>query len=235
MSGFHPLPAGLWSYWQKWKKRRLPDNLPAPIYQFFEQLEPSLHGEIAHAELLAVDLEMTSLSPDDGEIVAVGIVPITALGINLSGAKQWLVKPQRGVGESAVHHQLTDQALTEGEPLAQVMEAFFEAATGKVLLAHHAHLDLGFLRKASQQLWGVKMPLPFIDTLEMGAYLQRKQHPHQPLRRLRLSELRHDYGLPPHFGHNALADAIACGELFLALLSHGYQQPVKTSALISAR
>ncbi|TCI01266.1 hypothetical protein EZV61_18485 [Corallincola luteus] len=229
------LPLALWRPWIRWQSQRLSPQLPAPLRDYYQGVADAVTGNITEAKLLALDLELTALTPDKGEIVSVGCVPIDNLGIQLAGAQQWIVQPKGGVGESAVHHQLTDTAVNAGEALAGVLPKLLQQAEGRILLIHHAELDLAFIRQALQAEYGLVPPLPAIDTMHLAAAIQRYHHPEQPPNRLRLSELRQDYQLPAHHGHQALTDAIACAELFFAQLSHRYQQAPDVSALLSAR
>lgn len=58
--------------------------------------------------------------------------------------------------------------------------------------------------------------MPVVDTQYLAA--RRLQRAHQPVVEggLRLSNLRRQYHLPRYQAHNALSDALACAELFLA-------------------
>ena len=51
---------------------------------------------------------------------------------------------------------------------------------------------------------------------------------------LRLSEIRQKKGLPPYLAHNAFADAVATGELFLVLVKEIFSgKRVTIGALLS--
>ena len=103
--------------------------------------------------------------------------------------------------------------------------------TGKVLVAHHHKIEHDFLQQLSMQLYGHRLPLLMVDTLQLEAKrLQRSQQPIQA-NQLRLFNLRKQYNLPRYHAHNALEDALATAELLLAQISHrqlqGYQLKLK--------
>jgi DNA polymerase-3 subunit epsilon len=59
--------------------------------------------------------------------------------------------------------------------------------------------------------------MPTIDTQVLARRrFERRDQPYQP-KDLRLFNLRTTYGLPRYQAHNALSDALATAELFLAL------------------
>jgi DNA polymerase-3 subunit epsilon len=63
---------------------------------------------------------------------------------------------------------------------------------------------------------------PIIDTLEIAQRaFQRRNHTIQP-GDLRLFNLRPRYNLPQYKAHNALSDALATAEVFLALADNQY-------------
>ncbi|MCM2680063.1 exonuclease domain-containing protein [Echinimonas agarilytica] len=178
---------------------------------------------IGNADLLALDLELTGLNPATHAIVSLGYVSITQLAINLQSAHQQIVKIDGSVGDSAVIHHLTDHDLKAAKTLEQAMNELIVEMTGKVLVCHHAPLDIAFLKRAFIRCYGTPLPLLVIDTQFIERQTQQRTNPAIPLHRLRLHHCRENYNLPPVSGHQALADAIGCAELLLA------QQASKTN------
>lgn len=177
---------------------------------------------LAEVELLALDLETTGLDPRRHEVLAVGWVPVRGDEIDLSGAGQHLVRPRGEVGESAVLHGLTDDALRAAPPLAEVLPQVLEALAGahgghrRVLLAHFARIETDFLDAACREHYGTTVTWPVVDTLEMARRLLRLRPEEVPAGRLRLAACRRAYRLPRYRAHSAVTDALACAELFLA-------------------
>ena len=63
----------------------------------------------------------------------------------------------------------------------------------------------------------MKPPFACLDTLQIEAdRRRRREQPAQP-GELQLGRLRRAYGLPAYTAHNALTDALATAELFLAI------------------
>ena len=172
------------------------------------------------AEFLVVDAEMSSLDLRKGELLSVGWVVIRDGRINLSSARHLLLKPSQTVGDSAAVHNLRDCELQEGMSEAEMLGKLLRAARGRVLVFHHAPLDLAYLNRSSKRLCGSPLLLPVIDTLKQEKLrLERRNLPLGD-NVLRLASCRARYNLPDYPAHNALLDALATAELFLAQLAH---------------
>jgi DNA polymerase-3 subunit epsilon len=174
---------------------------------------------VAQAKLMAVDLEMTGLDPKQDQIISIGLIPIYQGGIPLSQAKHVMIAIDGSVGQSATVHGIVDHQLSNALTIEQAMEWFLENTHGHILVAHHAPLDIAFLQYNLAAVFGQTAMIPFIDTLA----IERKRYLHQHGQLiegcLRLGQTRERYHLPVYAAHNALIDAIACGELLLAQLS----------------
>lgn len=168
------------------------------------------------AELLSVDLEMTGLDPKNHEVISMGWVPIIKGEIVLSQARNLMVTPQKGVGDSAIIHGIHDRDLTDALSLEQGIEQLLQAMQGRVLVAHHGALDISFLQQAAQKIYGHKLPFELIDTLLIEAKRLSRQGEHFDKQLLRLYASCERYGLPNGGTHNALADALATAQLLLA-------------------
>ena len=182
-----------------------------------DQPLPDAHLAVQQAPLLALDLETTGLDASQGSIVSMGWVAVDSGRMSLSSSRHYLIGGGDGVGHSAVIHGIRDCDRRLGGSLEQAMQALLQAAAGRVLVVHHAPMDMAFLQAASHQLWQQSWPVPVIDTLHW--YRRRCQRRGLELKhgQLRLEAARQAMGLPPRTGHDALADAISCGELLLAL------------------
>ena len=171
-------------------------------------------------EFLIVDTETSSLSAADGEMLSIGWVVLANEGIGLSSSEHYLLTTQAGVGQSATIHQLRDCELVEGLEQSDMMSRFLEVASGRILVFHHAFLDMSFLNQISVQLYGVPLLLPYVDTLQLEQKRMARRGKVVPKNGLRLANCRTRYNLPDYPAHNALVDALATAELFLAQLRH---------------
>lgn len=188
-------------------------------------------------EFLVVDTETSSLSPKDGELLSIGWVPIIDGHIHLNDAKHIYIKDlmdkHESVGQSATIHQIRDCELQQGIYIEEAIELFLAVSKGRVLVFHHAGLDLAFLNKHVRNLLGGPLLIPYVDTLalEKRKLSQQKDVIHK--QDLTLAQCRTRYHLPDYPAHNALSDAIATAELLQAQLSYKGDHVKAKSVLFS--
>lgn len=206
------------------------------LHACWQQAMPSDSDDCCAHEFLVVDLETSSLSADDGELLSVGWVVVSGSAVRLASAEHHLLanNSSDGVGDSALVHQLRDCELEGGLDAADMLSRLLSVAAGRVLVFHHCDLDLAFLNKLSRAQCGSALLLPVVDTLQLDKQklLRRAQSLHHGV--LTLAACRQRYGLPDYPGHNALVDALATAELLLAQLAHKGPE-VKLSSVLFSR
>lgn len=199
-------------------RQALASGLPeGPLRTYLTTPQPPPQTLATQLPAVALDLETTGLDPSVDHILAVGWVPLDDGGITLAGARHTVVRTSREVGQSAAIHGLTDDAVAAGRPLAEVLDEVYAALTGRVLVAHHAVIETGFLAAATAAVCQVSPPFVSVDTMTLQRRLTTTAWEPDPRPgSLRLWAARERYGLPTYRAHNALTDAISCAELFLA-------------------
>ena len=90
------------------------------------------------------------------------------------------------------------------------------ALHGRVLVAHHAPIEIGFLDHAFGEGQADQPPLHVVDTMTLQRRLLVRRHGEPPPGALRLDAARRRFGLPRYSAHRAATDAIATAELLLA-------------------
>ncbi len=172
----------------------------------------SAKRDFRQLDFLALDVELSSLQPDTGDILSIGYVPIVKGGIIPARGKHLLISDHGGVGDSAEYHGIRDCDRRLGIALRDAIMQLQHAAGDKPLIFHHARLDLEFLQRAGFRCTSN----PLIDTLQ----LERRRLMRKPFadgaHQLRLYQCRQRYHLPDRKAHNAFTDALATAELFLA-------------------
>jgi DNA polymerase-3 subunit epsilon len=131
-----------------------------------------------------------------------------------------IIKTKRQLEESnVIIHHITDSQKDQGIERKIVVDKLLRALAGKAMLVHFASIEKQFLAQACLKLYGISPIFPVIDTLAIAkSQLDKRDVAYDPSE-LRLSNLRHKYQLPEHQAHNALSDAIATAELFMAQMS----------------
>lgn len=184
---------------------------------------------INEVPMVAVDFETTGLDANKHAIISIAVVPMTAGRIEMSQAQQWVVKPRRSLTEESVAiHGITHSAIERAPDLSHVIEPLLEAVAGKVWVVHYNGIERPFLQGAFQERLQESIDFPVIDTMEIEARLHRQKDSlwdrlrgKKPLS-IRLSDSRKRYNLPFYAPHDAMTDALACGELLQAQIAHHF-------------
>lgn len=178
-----------------------------------------------------VDLELTGLDPAVHEIVSFATVTVARGRIRLDDARYRVVRPRRMPDSDSIRiHGLRASDLAEAPRLDQVLDELLAALTGRVLVAHAAAIETGFLGAALENS-GLRLRNPVVDTASLAVELHRLRREPSPCRDDEepqpttisspgLGELARSLGLPVHRPHHAEGDALTTAQVFLALATH---------------
>ncbi len=199
--------------------------------EYLDRPLPRPGSEWRTVEFLALDLETTGLDHRKDAILSVGHVTLRGGRIELASADHRVVSIVGAIPEaSAVIHQITDDQAALGEDLALVLGDLLGVLAGKVLIAHHAHVETSFIGRACRKVYGVGLLVPVVDTQVLAQrQFERRQIAYKGSD-VRLHALGERYNLPRYAAHNALYDALSAAELFLAQaasLSDGRALPLR--------
>jgi DNA polymerase III subunit epsilon len=168
------------------------------------------------ARLAVVDLETTGLDPRRDEIISFASVPIDGGRVQVAGARTAIIQPMKMPPPETIRiHGLRPMDLADAPTFTEALDVILEALTGRVLVAHVAWVERGFLSAAlrSQRL---RLGRDVLDTaiLARRALRQKGRDREHPLP---LSEAARSFGLPIHRPHVAAGDALTTAQLFLAV------------------
>ena len=211
-----------WLFGYEAKRQRLLKKVPSgALHEFLSVPFHDKNTPFDELPILAVDFETTGLNAKTDKLLSVGFVELNQQQIPLKTCYHEIIKISGKLDHDNVTiHQITDSQKEDGKALKEVVEALLKALAGKVMLVHFARIEKQFLTQACIELYGVSPVFPIIDTLALAKKrLDNRDVAYDPSE-LRLSSLRHHYGLPEHFAHNALNDAIATAELLMAQVNH---------------
>jgi DNA polymerase-3 subunit epsilon len=213
------------SLWQRMRLARARRACRLPVQQEVLQRAsaPSAAARIADLELVALDFETTGLDVQRDEVVAAGWVRIVQGRIVLATVQELRVRTSRaeGVGHSATVHGILDADLAEAVDTTALLETLVPELAGRVVVAHAAAIERGFLARLLREQGGVPVPNLFIDTMAVERRLleARGTQARELHDDLSLDACRRRHRLPAHSRHSAAADALACAELLLAQLA----------------
>ncbi len=168
------------------------------------------------APLAIVDLETTGTHAAADRITEIAVLEVD----RLEAASEWstLVNPGKVIpGEIQALTGISADMVARAPRFAELAEALYERLAGRVLVAHNARFDYGFLRREFERA-GLKYHARTLCTVR----LSRRLYPGE--RRHDLDSLIERHGIACRARHRALGDADALLQfLRLAMRDHGVE------------
>jgi DNA polymerase-3 subunit epsilon len=189
----------------------------SPVQPLYEQSFTKSSQPLRSTRFLVLDCEMSGLDANRSQLLSVGWVMIEHGRIINSSGRHLLIHAEQGTGDSSRIHGLLDSNIAGAKSAAAVLLLLIKQMQDAVLVFHHAPLDIRFLQKAAIDNFRCPLLFTYIDTMEIE---KRRLHIQGRTMGLRLAQCRERYGLVTGQQHNALADAVATAELFLAQASY---------------
>jgi len=203
------------------KKLLKKSYLSKPLFQYLSQPFADNKNLIKNIEFLVLDFETTGLDASKEKIISMGYTVIKNLRILPQTSTHILVNPERALVEQNVAiHQLTDEELKQGISLESAMDKLLLEMTGRVIITHFDKIEKCFINQACQLYQINALPMMMLDTLKIEQKKLQQSQQYIKFGDLRLFTLREKYNLPRYSAHNAMQDAIATAELFLAQVEY---------------
>ncbi len=164
------------------------------------------------ASFACFDFETTGFSPKRDRVIEVAVVTVTHGTVGSSWTS--LINPGDDVELGATHiHGIKRDWIRSAPSFAEVAGTLFSLFDGKVLVAHNANFDLGFLRSemSRAQLLAKGTLFPHWDTMKAADFA-----PSLPASR-KLVDVAAAFGVEITNAHQALDDALAVAEIVAAV------------------
>lgn len=159
---------------------------------------------------LVLDVEATSADPRTARPLSVGWVGVVEGRVRAAEGRYAVLRdPDPGPVGPLVVHGLTPDLLAAGRPAEEVREELAVALAGRVLVAHHAPLELALLRA-----WGL-VPAAVLDTLALVRTLDERAGRSGADATLAGAAAR--LGVPAARAHHAFGDAWTTALLLVTL------------------
>jgi DNA polymerase-3 subunit epsilon len=173
------------------------------------------------ADFTVIDFETTGLDSTRAEIISFATVTVGASRVRLDDARYELVRPRRMPDWDTIRiHGLREVDLEDAPPLPDLLGELLGALTGRVLVAHVAAIERGFL-EAALEPHGLQLRNQIVDTASLTAELSRLRRERPPQREpVALDDMARSLGLPIHRRHTADGDALTTAQAFIALATH---------------
>jgi DNA polymerase-3 subunit epsilon len=194
-------------------------KLPKQLYALSSKPQVDLDTFAKDLDYIVLDLETTGLDSESDRILSMGWVEMSNGRIDLQTSRHLLIDSQSQIKpETAVINHITPAMLKTGISIHDAMAAFFEAAAGKVLVAHATVVEQRFIaRYLARNFHHQGLPLLWLDTMCIEKHMAKSLN--RPDTDVSLGETRERYHLPRYVAHNALTDAVSTAELLLAQMN----------------
>ena len=190
---------------------------PSPAASAYRRASPaSADTPWREARYAVADLETTGLDPRRDEIISFASVPIEDGRVIAREARTGVVRPARMPDAETIRiHGLRPADLEDAPTLSERLDVILESLTGRVLVAHAAWVERGFLAAALKPA-GLRLAEPILDTAALARHVVAPEKLRSETA-IPLSVAAHELGLPVHSPHVAEGDALTTAQLFLAL------------------
>lgn len=168
--------------------------------------------------LAVVDLETTGLSAGEDRVLEVAVIHTDGNGV-IEGSHSWLVRPDDGAhGGEEIHH-ISEADLAGAPTFAEVANEVAGALSGRILVAHNAAFDAGFLAAEFGRIGGDRPLNEVAAGWDGSAMCTARLARTIGLRPLRLVAVCEQLGVDgPANAHRATDDALACARTVSPLL-----------------
>ena len=195
--------------------------LPAIVQPLAIMPWPDRAADAATLDFLALDLETSGLNASCDQILSIGMVTIHNLVLDLATGQELFIEQhaQTNPDSAVINHILPSAVNGKYYTLDEAMEQLLNAMVGRILIAHGSAVEREFIGHYLEQRFGLQnFPLLWLDTLVLERCRLQQRGEDTRFQDLTLSGTRRRHNLPHYQAHAALIDAVATGELFMALL-----------------
>ncbi len=161
-------------------------------------------------EFIVFDLETTGLSHQTCKITEIGAVRVK--DGEILETYNTFVNPECPIPEEVSKlTSITDEMVADARTIREVLPEFMNFIGDRLLIAHNADFDTGFIRAAANDQ-GIPFENPYMDTLALSRYLNPEMKAHK------LDMLAKRYGLGDFNHHRACDDAHMLALIFFAMV-----------------
>ncbi len=161
-------------------------------------------------EMIVFDIETTGLNKNECKIIEIGAVKIK--GGEILDTFDIFVDPECPVPEEITAlTSITDEMLVGAPKEREALKLFLDFAGDRLLIAHNANFDTGFIRVAAERC-GYEFSNTYLDTVGLSRYVNPELNKHK------LDIVAKHYGLDDFHHHRASDDAEVLAKIFFVML-----------------
>ena len=180
------------------------------------------YNEDFDAETIVFDIETTGLSVQNCKITEIGAVKIK--NGEIIDTFNTFVDPEVPIPAEIVElTSITDEMVKGAPKIDEAIRLFFDfiGDEKKLLVAHNADFDTGFIRYAAKEC-GIPFNNPYLDTVALSRYINPS------LKKHKLDILAEHYGLGDFNHHRACDDAAMLAAIYFKMIKSMREQDIKS-------
>lgn len=209
----------------------LPEPVAAAVHAWRAAAPVPETAGLAQIRFTVLDVETTGLNARRDRLLSIGAVAVEGLKLAPQHAFSAVLRNERPAGrDNIVVHGLTPAEQAAGEPPAQALAEFLARVGRSPCVAFHADFDRIVLERALRAELGVRFSNLWIDLAQLAPAL----FPEARLPQGALDDWLGYFRIQVYVRHDALHDAYAAAELFLALLARAEARGIATLAELRA-
>ena len=160
-------------------------------------------------EMVVFDIETTGLSNRTAKIIEIGAVKIKSGEI--IDKMDIFVDPECPIPVDITElTSITDEMVKGAPKEREAIEEFLAFAGNRLLIAHNANFDVGFIRVAAER-WGITFTNSYLDTVGLSRYVNPELNNHK------LDVIAKHYKLADFHHHRASDDAETLARIFFVM------------------
>ncbi len=161
-------------------------------------------------EMIVFDIETTGLSNRTCKIIEIGAVKIK--NGEVIDTMDTFVDPEMAIPEEITNlTSITDEMVKGAPKEEEAVKTFLSFAGDRMLIAHNANFDVGFIRVACAK-YGIPFTNTFLDTVGLSKYVNPELKNHK------LDTIAAAYHLDDFHHHRASDDATVLAYIFFVML-----------------
>lgn len=173
--------------------------------------EDALSIPLKDLRVVVFDIETTGFFPEKGDgIISIGAIKMYGATIAEEEVFYSLANYEKEIPkEIEALTGITNEAVKQARPLAEVLVDFFRFIQDSTLVAHHANHERNFMQHVSTKLFRTPFKHRIVDT----SFLYKVAEPHMQ-QQITLEDLCTHNGIPITDRHHALGDAKMTAKLW---------------------
>lgn len=201
----------------------LDEDRRARLRVWRERVKPAPSAPHAKLRHVVVDVETSGLDVYSDRLIAIGAVAVADLRISLADSFHVVLRqPAPSSDANILVHRIGGTAQMEGEEAEEALLCFLDFVGKSPLVGFHAPFDEIMIRRAMRTHLGLSFRLRWLDLAWLAPSLLPE------VNATSLDDWTARFGIVNANRHNALADAMATAQLFLALQHQAQGRGLKT-------